>query len=116
MRNLKVMMAYRGTAYHGFQRQDNALTVQEVVERYVSKVLNHKCIINGCSRTDAGVHANNYCFSVLTESISSGVVYWDRSSMDEAPKVSEKSFSYSGKTWSSSARTLRLRSEAMSMT
>ena len=61
-------MAYRGTAYHGFQRQDNALTVQEVVERYVSKVLNHKCIINGCSRTDAGVHANNYCFSVLTES------------------------------------------------
>ena len=68
MRNLKVMMAYRGTAYHGFQRQDNALTVQEVVERYVSKVLNHKCIINGCSRTDAGVHANNYCFSVLTES------------------------------------------------
>lgn len=68
MRNLKVIMSYRGTAYHGFQRQDNAMTVQEVVERCVSKVLNHKAQINGCSRTDTGVHANNYCFSVLTES------------------------------------------------
>ncbi len=68
MRNLKVMMAYRGTKYHGFQRQENALTVQEVVEKHVSSVLNEKVIINGCSRTDTGVHANNYCFSVLTES------------------------------------------------
>lgn len=68
MRNLKVIMAYKGTAYHGFQRQENAITVQEVVEKHVSKVLNHKAVINGCSRTDTGVHANNYCFSVLTES------------------------------------------------
>ncbi|MGN1481868.1 tRNA pseudouridine(38-40) synthase TruA [Porcipelethomonas sp.] len=68
MRNLKVMMAYRGTNYHGFQRQDNALTVQEVVEEKVSSVLNEKVVINGCSRTDTGVHANNYCFSLLTES------------------------------------------------
>lgn len=68
MRNLKVMMAYRGTKYHGFQRQENALTIQEVVEKHVSSVLNEKVIINGCSRTDTGVHANNYCFSVLTES------------------------------------------------
>ncbi len=68
MRNLKVIMAYMGTAYHGFQRQENALTIQEVVEKHVSKVLNHKVTINGCSRTDTGVHANNFCFSVLTES------------------------------------------------
>ena len=69
MRNLKVLMAYKGTAYHGFQRQENAITVQEVVEKCVSKVLNHNVVINGCSRTDTGVHANNYCFSVLTDSI-----------------------------------------------
>ena len=68
MRNLKVIMAYRGTNYHGFQYQDNALTVQEVVQKHVSSVLNERVIINGCSRTDTGVHANNYCFSVLTES------------------------------------------------
>lgn len=68
MRNLKVMMAYRGTCYHGFQRQDNALTVQEVVERAVSSVLAEPVKISGCSRTDTGVHANSYCFSVKTNS------------------------------------------------
>lgn len=69
MRNLKVIMAYRGTAYHGYQIQDNALTIQEVVEKHVSSVLNEKVTINGCSRTDTGVHANNYCFSVQTNSL-----------------------------------------------
>lgn len=68
MRNLKVTMAYRGTNYHGYQRQDNALTIQEVVEKNVSRVLNENIIINGCSRTDTGVHANHYCFNVKTES------------------------------------------------
>ncbi len=62
-------MAYRGTAYHGFQRQDNALTIQEVVESVVSSVLNENVKINGCSRTDTGVHANNFCFSVKTNSL-----------------------------------------------
>jgi tRNA pseudouridine38-40 synthase len=61
-------MSYRGTDYHGFQRQNNAVTVQETVERCVGKVLNEKSEIFGCSRTDAGVHANRYCFSVYTNS------------------------------------------------
>lgn len=68
MRNLKVMTAYRGTKYHGFQRQDNALAVQEVLEKHVSKVLNEPVTIIGCSRTDTGVHANSYCFNVHTSS------------------------------------------------
>lgn len=67
MRNLKVIMAYRGTAYHGFQRQENAITVQQVVEECISKVMNMPIVINGCSRTDAGVHANEFCFSLMTE-------------------------------------------------
>ena len=61
-------MTYKGTAYHGFQIQDNAVTVQDVVEKCVSRVLNSETSITGCSRTDAGVHANRYCFSVLTDS------------------------------------------------
>lgn len=69
MRNLKVMMSYRGTAYHGFQIQNNAHTIQAEVEKAVSQILNEKAVINGCSRTDAGVHANEYCFSVPTSSI-----------------------------------------------
>lgn len=69
MRNLKVIMSYRGTAYHGYQRQENAVTIQETVEKSVSRVLNTPTEITGCSRTDAGVHANGYCFSVKTESM-----------------------------------------------
>ncbi len=61
-------MAYRGTAYHGYQRQNNALTIQEVVERCAGKVLNEPITIHGCSRTDTGVHAKQYCFSVQTNS------------------------------------------------
>ena len=68
MRNLKVFMAYRGTNYHGYQRQDNAVTIQETVENALSVILNEKVTMYGCSRTDTGVHANNYCFSVKTNS------------------------------------------------
>lgn len=73
MRNLKVMTAYRGTKYHGFQRQSNALTVQDVLERAVSKVLNEQAAIIGCSRTDTGVHAREFCFNVKTESKISNI-------------------------------------------
>lgn len=62
------MMAYRGTNYHGFQIQSNALTVQEVLQKSVSAVLNEKVSVTGCSRTDTGVHANQFCFNVHTES------------------------------------------------
>lgn len=68
MRNLKVITAYRGTKYHGFQRQSNAITVQEVLEQKLSKVLNEPVTITGCSRTDTGVHANSFCFNVKTNS------------------------------------------------
>lgn len=68
MRNLKVIAAYRGTNYHGFQIQSNAVTVQEILEQKVSKVLNEPVTITGCSRTDTGVHANCFCFNVKTES------------------------------------------------
>ena len=68
MRNLKVTAAYRGTEYHGFQRQSNAVTVQETLEKHLSKVLNEPVTVIGCSRTDTGVHANNFCFNVKTNS------------------------------------------------
>lgn len=65
MRNLKVFIAYNGADYHGFQRQDNALTVQEVVEKAIGKLLKTEPpTIYGCSRTDAGVHARRFCFNV----------------------------------------------------
>ena len=55
MRNLKVFIAYNGAEYHGFQRQDNAVTIQEVVENCVGKLLKIPApVIYGCSRTDTG--------------------------------------------------------------
>lgn len=65
-RKLKVGMAFRGTAYHGYQRQDNASSVQETVECALTKLLKEQVTIFGCSRTDAGVHASSFCFHLVT--------------------------------------------------
>ena len=70
MRNYKVKMAYDGSAYHGFQRQENALSVQEVVEEALEKLFLQDITIFGCSRTDTGVHANEYYFSFQCDEIN----------------------------------------------
>lgn len=53
----RLILAYVGTAYAGWQRQPNALTVQELVERAVASVVGADCPVIGAGRTDAGVHA-----------------------------------------------------------
>lgn len=58
---------YDGTAYHGFQRQENGLTVQECLETAVKKLTGEKVNIIGCGRTDAGVHAINYTANFLSD-------------------------------------------------
>ncbi len=68
MRNFAVTMAYNGTAYHGFQRQDNGATVQQTVETAIKKLTGCEANIIGCSRTDAGVHANGFVFNLPLES------------------------------------------------
>ena len=50
--------AYRGTNYSGWQIQINALTVQEVIEKALTTLLNREILLTGSSRTDAGVHAH----------------------------------------------------------
>ena len=60
MRNIKLVFAYDGKNYHGWQYQDNALSIQEVITKVLKKIFKTKVNINGCSRTDAGVHANEY--------------------------------------------------------
>lgn len=65
-RNLKVRIGYCGTAYHGFQRQENAVSVQNILEDRLSRLTASDVKINGCSRTDTGVHANEFYFSFKT--------------------------------------------------
>ncbi|MCM1578347.1 MAG: tRNA pseudouridine(38-40) synthase TruA [Ruminococcus sp.] len=68
MRNIKAVLSYRGTNYHGFQRQNNAVSVQGVIEDRLSRVCNEEIKVNGCSRTDSGVHAAEYVISFNTSS------------------------------------------------
>ncbi len=68
MRNLKICIAYNGTAYHGWQRQNNNITVQQVIEETMSRIMQEKITVHGCSRTDAGVHARQFFFSTKTQS------------------------------------------------
>lgn len=49
--------SYRGTAYHGWQRQPNAFSVQEALERCMSLILGYSIEVVAAGRTDAGVHA-----------------------------------------------------------
>ncbi|WP_025741831.1 tRNA pseudouridine(38-40) synthase TruA [Aquimarina pacifica] len=50
-------LSYNGTPYHGWQRQPNAISVQEVLEQALSTLLREGISIVGAGRTDAGVHA-----------------------------------------------------------
>jgi tRNA pseudouridine38-40 synthase len=52
-----IQFSYFGKAYHGWQNQPNALTVQEVLENAMSKLLRQKMALVGAGRTDTGVHA-----------------------------------------------------------
>ena len=56
-RNIKIVVAYDGSAYHGFQRQDNAITVQQVLEQRLAPMFGHPLTLHGSARTDTGVHA-----------------------------------------------------------
>ena len=67
MRNLLITISYDGSAYHGWQVQKNAVTVQQVFQKTVEKLFCEKTDIKGCSRTDSGVHANMYCVSLKTQ-------------------------------------------------
>jgi len=56
-RNLKLVVAYEGTRYHGWQRQVGQITIQEVLEQAVARIVSHRVKIIGAGRTDSGVHA-----------------------------------------------------------
>ena len=65
MKNLKVTIAYNGSAYNGYQSQPSGNTVQDKLQKSMAELLNQPITINGCSRTDAGVHARQFVFNVL---------------------------------------------------
>ena len=57
MKRIKLIVAYDGTNYCGWQIQDNGITIEEVLNRELSKLLSEEITVIGASRTDSGVHA-----------------------------------------------------------
>ena len=66
MRNLKLILAYDGTPYHGWQIQSGVPTIQGELHRALEKILNHPVTTHGSGRTDAGVHAHGQVANVAT--------------------------------------------------
>ena len=67
-RRIRMIVEYDGTNYAGWQRQANALAVQQVVEEALTKLTQTPVVITGASRTDAGVHALGQTVHFDTES------------------------------------------------
>ena len=65
-----------GTNYCGYQVQPNAVSVQQKLNEATAAVFGFDCDIVGCSRTDSGVHANEFCATVAkkgTEALETNI-------------------------------------------
>lgn len=69
MKRFKMIVAYDGTNYHGFAKQNEAVTVQGTLEQAIQKITQEEIVSLGAGRTDAGVHAKGQCvtFDSLTK-------------------------------------------------
>ncbi|PVX50989.1 tRNA pseudouridine(38-40) synthase [Balneicella halophila] len=65
-----VELNYKGTDFHGWQVQPNAVTVQETLEKAFSLILREDVKIIGCGRTDTGVHAQQFFAHYDSENLS----------------------------------------------
>lgn len=63
MRNFKMILEYDGAAYCGWQRQPNGLSLQQVLEEALARIISENTTIIASGRTDAGVHAMNQAAS-----------------------------------------------------
>jgi tRNA pseudouridine38-40 synthase len=59
MRNFKMTVEYDGSAYCGWQRQENGTSIQQLLEEAIKLITGQKVAVIGSGRTDAGVHALN---------------------------------------------------------
>ena len=68
MRNIKMILEYEGTRYHGWQYQVGRTTIQQVLEECISTITQENIRVIGSGRTDAGVHALNQVANFSTNS------------------------------------------------
>lgn len=75
MKNIKLIIEYKGTAYWGWQRQNDVITIQESIENSISRLTGEKIKLIASGRTDGGVHAIGQVANFKTESIIPGDNY-----------------------------------------
>ena len=68
MINVALRIMFDGSRYHGWQVQKSEATVAGTLESVLSRLCEHPVKVNGCGRTDAGVHAERYCANFKTSS------------------------------------------------
>ena len=68
MRNIKLVIEYDGTNYHGWQIQPNAVSIQETIEDRLQKITQEEIRLIAAGRTDAGVHAIEQVANFSTKS------------------------------------------------
>jgi tRNA pseudouridine38-40 synthase len=68
MSRIKMQIEYDGSRYHGFQRQNNAHTIQAELEAQILRITGEAVTISGAGRTDAGVHARGQVIAFNTSS------------------------------------------------
>ena len=76
MRRIKIEIAYDGTRYNGWQRQPDAPSIQETLERTLLKMTGKHTVVTGSGRTDAGVHALKQVAAFTTESTFTPNVFY----------------------------------------
>lgn len=57
LKNIKLLIEYDGTAYHGWQHQPSHISIQQTLKEKIETIAKEKINLIGASRTDAGVHA-----------------------------------------------------------
>ncbi len=67
MRNIKLTLMYDGSFFHGWQLQPGLVTVEGELRKALFRLLGEEAKPVSCSRTDAGVHANEFCCNFKTE-------------------------------------------------
>jgi tRNA pseudouridine38-40 synthase len=67
MFNYQVIIEYDGTNFVGWQKQKNGISVQQLIEKILNKVLREKITLYGSGRTDSGVHAMGQSAHFITK-------------------------------------------------
>lgn len=70
-----VKICFDGSCYYGWQIQKKNKTLQDEIQKVLSKILNTNIIIYSCSRTDAGVHAQEFFFHFKVNKLNNNLLH-----------------------------------------